>query len=275
MNPSIILVNGEIRSSEEPVLSSFNRSFRYGDGLFETMYWSDGRLWFANDHVARLNEGLGVLEMTLEKCGDTAYWTEQVKLLTARAGLERARIRLQVYRNEGGLYLPTEYAASWIMEAGLLPEVLVREKRRVMVLDAQVDSGPLSHLKTCNRLPQVWAAVKTSKGGYDDAILLNGKGRVAEAISSNLFLVCGNRLVTPAIGEGCVAGVMRKQVLVWGKELGMETEERGVVPDELYDADEIFLTNAISGIVSVRTLVNRSYRATKADLIRQHGLSNR
>ena len=132
-----------------------------------------------------------------------------------------------------------------------------RYERGIALVTASVRrnaDSPLPGHKTLNYLESLLAKTEAKEAGADDALLLNTRGEVAEAASSNLFIVRGERLVTPPVDAAILPGITRRQVLRLAAALGIEAAERAIQPDELPAADEAFLTNAIVEALPVRTL---------------------
>ena len=123
----------------------------------------------------------------------------------------------------------------------------------------------LSQIKTTNNIPHVLAGIYTKENDLDECIILNDQGRIVEALSSNIFLYKNNNLYTPSIDEGCMDGIMRKQVLRIAKEMNINVFEGMLNGSMLLQADEMFLTNAIKGIQWVVSYRQKRYfnKATK------------
>ena len=249
--------NGTILSGALPV-SHANRALQYGDGIFETMHYHQGRVLFEADHFARLEAGIEALKMKYPAGLTNRKFKSHVdKLLTLNNIREDARIRLQVTRNEGGFYRPLSSESSYILTVSSLEEpgfVLSARGLKTDVCDTVVlPLNGLSNQKTCNALPYVLAGIYASENKLDDCLLRNATGRIAEATASNVFIVRRGNIFTPPLSEGCVAGVMRKNILAHSAELNFGIKEKPLTTRDLLAADEIFLTNVITGIRWVET----------------------
>ncbi|NJN77967.1 MAG: aminotransferase class IV [Saprospiraceae bacterium] len=172
------------------------------------------------------------------------------------------RIRLTVFRNDGGFYTPLTNQASYILELELLKNELFTWNKKGQEIgvfeEIELNKGKLQNLKTANSLPYVLAGLYKKKQGLDDVLLVNTEGRIVESIHSNVFFIKGNSLITPALKEGCTAGTIRKSILKIGKDLGMKVVKGKCDISLLNEADEVFLTNAIQGVQWVRKFEKRN-----------------
>ncbi|UKJ06515.1 aminotransferase class IV [Solitalea lacus] len=245
--------NGEILPEEQPLFTAKNRAFRYGDSLFESVRMINGELKFLEYHVERLQEGMKRLYFSNHKVFTAEFLNDQVhQLAKSNKIFDQARVRISVFREGGGLYTPEINTGTFVIEMQKLEEPAYEINKKGVIIDLYDDVrknfNPLSGLKTGNSLPYILAAVYKQQKGLDDVILLNDEGYLVEGISSNLFLVKNGEFYTPALTEGCVAGVMRRVILAMGLHTGLKFHELKIRPEALRDADEIFLTNAAQGI---------------------------
>jgi len=218
--------NGKILPAESPIISAHNRGLKYGDGLFETMRVIDGRIPFANYHFKRLKHGLKTLGMSLPRSFTFAFFKKEILSI---AGNEKARVRLTVFRKEGGLYLPTQNKFNYLIETKPLADNEFGFNPKGIHLglakSIQLPCNQLSPLKTINALPYVIAAQERKKLKTDDILLLNQYGRIAEANSSNLFLWTGRILRTPQLSEGVINGVIRSVLIDKAARIGVKVKE--------------------------------------------------
>ncbi len=242
--------NGEMIHDRQPVLSVTNRSFRYGDGLFETMLWTGEEIRFLSYHVQRLQEGMKTLHMDDPGQYDEAFMTEKAtQLITKNGYTGKVRLRLSVYRAGEGLYSPEINRTAYVLEATPLSAA---DFKNGLIVDVYQEyrkpySG-LSKLKTANSLIYVMAGLYRKQKGVDDVLVLNQDGFLCESVSSNIFVWYDGKLYTPALSEGCVAGVMRRVVIELAAENNYEVVEAQINPDIMHLADELFFTNSIQGI---------------------------
>lgn len=245
--------NGEIVSEDTNILVQ-NRGFLYGDAVFETVKIVNGKILFLEDHYFRLMSSMRVVRMEIPMNFTMEYMEEQILALVENNNIESAsRARITVYRNNGGYYLPQNNTVSFLIQAIPLENtayLLSSGQYEVdLYKDFYITKQLLSSIKTTNRLINVTGSIYANENGLDNCILLNDSKNVVEALQGNLFMVNGNKLSTPPVSEGCLNGVMRKQILQLAKKInGIEVIEEIISPFDLQKADELFITNVIKGI---------------------------
>ena len=263
MMPVFINFNGEYLPQNTPLLNIGNRGFKYGDGLFESMRLMKGKLKFAELHADRLQRGMKALKIDGYSQMDTWFLNDIVTELARRNKVKHGRLRLTVYRDAEGLYTPTQNKMGFCLELTASDEPRYFLNERGLIMDVFTDlpkpSNYLSNIKTCNSLIYVMASLHKTQNKLDDVFLLNQSGNLCEASSSNIFINYQNHLYTPALSEGCVEGVMRQVVIKLAHENNIEITEAQINPDILYEADEVFLTNATRGIQTVMGFGVRRY----------------
>jgi len=271
-----INLNGVFYDSESPVLSHLNRGFLYGDALFETMHANGTHIQFFEDHVERLMDGMKMLKMIIPEEFITKSIEKQiVKLLRKNRHLKGARIRLTVFRNEGGKYTPLTNEVSYLIESEKLPLYQYELNKKGLQIDLfnelRKPINYLSNLKTTNDLLYVLAGNFKKENELDECIIINQNNEVCEAISSNLFIVKDQVIKTPPLKSGCLNGIMRKKIISFAKDLGFKISVNyAIAPQELLDCDEVFLTNAIKGIQWVGGFrQKRFYKTTAIKLIQK------
>jgi len=248
--------NGTIVPSSENILAE-NRAFLYGDGVFETVKILDGKVLFLEDHYFRLMSGMRIVRMKIPMNFTMEFFESQL-LETAAANncLDSGRVRITVYRNAGGFYLPKNNSVGFVISAiPLENKVYVIGKKHYEVdlfKDFYIAKQLLSSVKTTNKLINITGSIYADENALQNCLLLNDSKTVVEALNGNVFMLIGNKLVTPPLAEGCLNGVMRKQILAIAKKVdGIEVFEEIISPFDLQKADEIFITNVIAGIQPV------------------------
>ena len=173
-------------------------------------------------------------------------------------------MRLTVFRNDGGLYTPATNDVSYVIETNAMesPFFIIEEKPYEVELfkDYYVNKDMLSNLKTTNKILNVVAGVYAQENGYANCLLVNTDKKVVETINGNLFLVKGNQIKTPPLSDGCLDGIIRKNLmkLIAGSE-DYDLVEDSVSPFELQKMDEMFLTNSIVGIQPISKYRKKEY----------------
>ena len=244
--------NGFLYEENEPIFTVKNRGFRYGDALFETIRIIDGKPCFLTDHFNRLKKGMGMLKM---RSADISFENieKQINKLIEKNHIKKGgRIRLSVFRSGDGLYTPENESKSYVIEARPIKENQFELNKNGLTIDIFNEHrrhiNLLSQIKTTNNIPHVLAGIFVKDSGLDDCIIINEHGRIVEASNSNIFIYKNNSIYTPSIEEGCMDGVMRKQLIKIAKGLNINVFEGMVNGSMLLQADEMFLTNAIKGI---------------------------
>ena len=256
--------NGSIVDASQPVLMHSNRAFRYGDAVFETIRLMNGEILFFEKHLARLKRSMQMLSMDWPEAFSFQHLHLLIRHLDQVNNLGgNARIRMEVYRKEGGYYTPLNNEVGFIIEAEKMKTseyVLNKTGLRVdLYNEAPKLVNRLSTIKSSSALQHVMAALHRKKSSFDDSLLFNVEGNVAEAISSNVFIVSNGEVCTPSLDQGCVAGVMRERVIHLLKEKNKKCVEKKISLNELLHADEVFLTNVIEGILWVAAIRNKRY----------------
>lgn len=264
MIKQFINLNGSIVSSDHQIFTVSNRSFRYGDGLFESMRYMNGQLKFPDLHIDRVLKGMEILKLENGFHLDSWFLREKVDELARRNKIgPNARFRLTVFRDSGGLYSPDSNKMAYVLESQSMDESQYTFNNKGLIIDVYDElTKPvniLSNLKTCNSLIYVLAGVFKNQHKLDEVMILNQHGFLCESISSNVFVVYDSKLYTPSLNEGCIGGVMRQVVMRLAIENGIELIEAQVNPDILNEADEVFITNAAKGIQWVMGYNSKRY----------------
>lgn len=265
---SEINVNGQVVNAKKSFAGIDHRGLKYGDGLFESIRMLDGVMPLLSGHLRRLFRGMSFLKIEKPKHFNTAFFRKEIQRITGSQ--KNTRIRLSVFRTSGGLYTPTHNKAFYLIEYQPLTSNDWQWKKKGLIVKIcptiQLPITPWSGLKTTNSLPYILAGLWKKEQEIDDCILLNQKGFVAEASSSNVFYFKNQRLYTPSDQSGAILGVMRAHVLKLAKKKGIIVVKKDVLPEELLEADEVFLTNAVQGIRWVREMEGVRFREYRGDL---------
>lgn len=259
----IICLNGRFQSLRDQNLSPDNRAFLYGDGLFESIRVSDGNLLFFDDHFERLISAMYVLGFDNTFFDPLKVFGEMEELIR-RNQCKEGRLRLNVFRNSGGFYKPHTDQCGYLITVQQVSEPIftINEKglRLGTFSEIRKPLNALSGIKSSSALLYVIAARHARESGWDDSILLNEYGRICECSAANIFLLMPDKtVVTPALSEGILPGVMRKNLIRFMRDNSIQVEERMVLTDDLFKADEIFMTSAIQGIRWVISFRERRY----------------
>ena len=269
------MINFNEDSSTADNILTQNRAFLYGDAVFETLKIVQGKVLFLEDHYFRLMASMRILRMEIPMNFTMEYFEEQLLSVVKSNGFEdAARARITIYRNDGGYYLPTTNTISFLIHTSSLDnQAYVWEEKTCEVdlyKDFYISKQLISTLKTTNKVIHVTASIYADENGFDNCILLNDSKNVVEVLQGNLFMLQGNKLITPPVAEGCINGIMRKQVLALAKKVeGLEVVEEVISPFDLQKADELFFTNVIKGIQSITKYRKKEFATTMANLLVQ------
>ena len=266
----MINFNGNSTSSDTNLLVN-NRAFLYGDGVFETLKIIDNKILFLEDHYFRLMASMRVVRMEIPMNFTMEYLEEQILSLANTNGCSAsARARITVYRNEGGYYLPKQRSVSFLINCTALENTVysndIKPYEVDLYKDFYVTKQLLSSIKTTNKMINITGSIFADENGLDNCLMLNDDKNVIEALQGNLFMVFEGKLITPPISEGCLNGVMRKQILGLASKMeGLEVVEEPISPFNLQKADELFITNVIKGIQSITKYRKKEFGNTVAD----------
>ena len=271
----MINYNGTIVTQSTIALHE-NRGFLYGDAIFETLKVLDGKVLFLEDHYFRLMASMRIVRMEIPMSFTMEYMEEQVLLLTGiLPAAPSYRARLSFFRKPGGGYLPVDNNVEFIITAAPLAEPLYSFDETPYEVDLfrdfYVTRQLLSTLKSTNKMVHITGSIYADENGLDNCLLLNDEKNVVEALQGNLFMLTGGKLVTPPVTDGCLNGIMRKQVLALARKIeGLEVEEASISPFDLQKADELFITNVVKGIQPITKYRKKEYVSVMAaDLVKR------
>ncbi len=255
----MINYNGNLLDRNQNGLSFANRAFRYGDGIFESMRMVNGKIPLLDLHIDRLLRGMKALRTEMPAHFNSDFFREEIEKITLGQFLD-LRIRLSVFRTEGGLYTPTDNRPGFLIEctasSGSFPHnekgISLTFYDEVRISDNHTYNR-LAGVKSANALPYVLAAQHARTYGFTESFLFNTREEVAETQASNYYLWDGEKLLTPSLKTGCVAGVMREFLLQNIPNQGMKINEiDSPQPKDIFNAKGILLTNAVQGVLWVR-----------------------
>lgn len=244
--------NGKLSESGSNSLAN-NRAFLYGDGVFETFKVVNNNILFLEDHYFRLMSAMRIFRMEIPMNFTMEFLEQQILELAKANNIEvSARVRMTVFRNSGGFYLPETNEVSYLIQSTPLISkkyLLNSEAYEVdLYKDFYITKQLLSTLKTTNKAVQITGSIFAKENDLQNCLLLNDAKNVIEALNGNLFMLKDGQLTTPPVSEGCLNGIMRKQVLAVAKTMQVEVVEAAISPFDLQKADELFVTNVIVGI---------------------------
>ena len=272
----MINLNGTITSHEAAKLSLKNRGLLYGDAVFETIKAVNGQLFFWEDHYFRLMASMRILRMAIPMHFSMEFLEDEIKKTIRAAAFDKQAVRIKLYvnRKEGGKYNPTNHDVDYFieLEATGNPFYTFNEDpyRVELFKDHYIYANLLSTLKSNAKTINVLGSIYATENGYQNCLLLNEKKMVVEALQGNLFLVKGTTIITPPTSDGCLRGIIRKQLIEIVKTLEEYTiEEKSISSFDLQKADELFITNVMIGIQPISNYRKKNYGTEVAKMLLQ------
>lgn len=264
-----VCFNGNFLPANESLFTAQNRSFRYGDGLFETIKVYQSKILFEQFHYDRLFLGLKMLQIENALNG-LELSRLIIELCQKNNCIRLARVRLAVYRGQGN-------KSEFVIEALSLCKEMNQWNESGLTVDlypfARKSPDTFSNFKTANFLPYVLAEIFAKEKSLDDAIVLNAFNKIADSSKANLFVIKKNEISTPALHQGCVSGVMRRFLLDELKKNNYRVRQHEISEEDLLDADEVFLTNSIYDIRWVQNFREKTYSSQQTLAIYQKIIS--
>ncbi len=262
--------NDKIYKEGTPVITADNRSLRYGDGLFETIKCINGIIQLRDYHFERLFAGMEMLQFEIPKYFTAEYLENRIAALCKKNQHNNfARVRLMVFRGNGGLYDAENNFPNYIIQTWSVEQAKELNSNG-LIIDVYPDTKKLcdkfANIKSNNFLPYVMAALHAKQVKVNDCIVLNNFDRIADTTIANIFIVNDDIIYTPPLSEGCVAGITRRWLI---EKFSSEFKiiEKKLSIEDLQNADEVFLTNSIKGIRWVKQFRESRYNNIKAKKI--------
>jgi len=269
-----IILNGNFISGSDVKIYAHNRAFLYGDSIFETIRVNNRKILFFEEHINRLIAGMKVLKYEIpdkftvfkQKLED-----EIIQLLNRNKIFKSSGIRITVFRKAGGLYTPQTNEIDYVINARKIRNEKFVLNSSGLLIDIFTDvKKPLnifSPYKTANSIIYTLAGIFKNEKNLGDCLIVNERNKIIESISSNIFIVFDKKLITPPVSDGCISGIMRNAIIYLAKLSNIVCVEKTINTDDLLNADEVFLTNSISGIQWVVAYKNKRYYKKMSDLL--------
>jgi len=250
-----------------------NRAFLYGDAVFETVKILDNKILFLEDHYFRLMASMRILRMEIPMNFTMEFFENEILSVAQLENVETsARARITIFRKDGGFYLPENNHIEYQISVSKIEKPLYAIEDSSYEVDIYKDfyvsKQLISTLKTTNRLINITGSIYADENGLDNCILLNEERNVTETLQGNIFMLKDGILSTPPLSDGCLNGIMRKQILALAKTIeNIEVIETSISPFDLQKADELFLTNVIKGIQPVTKYRKKEFETTLSKLL--------
>ncbi|QMU28730.1 aminotransferase class IV [Adhaeribacter radiodurans] len=255
-----LLHNFKLISEENFSLSYTNRAFQYNDGLFETIILDNGRIRFLADHLERTRKALQVLQIQVPaELQNQALLESYIQELAKQNQLQqRARIKLHVWRTPDGLFTPEQNTAETLITLqpqASFPSVIASADFATTVQNAY---SPLSFFKGPYAVNYVLASLEKKQKQLDELILLNNQGFISETLVANIFWVKEAVLYTPSLPSGCIAGIIRKNILRLAAIENLKVEEGIFSKLDLMSAETVFTSN-VTGLRLIQFIGQKEF----------------
>ena len=250
-----IFTNNKLINAADYSVTYNHRAFKYGDGVFETIKVSKGVPLFLKHHYSRLVLALNFFEFEIPEFWSYSFFVRHCLDLIKANNIVYGNLRIQVSRLGGGKYLPTSYGCDLLMEVASTEQTTyhIDLKPNKLGLFTKMSKAleNASNYKTLNSNVYIQAAIYKAQQQFNEVIVLNQQGRVADASASNVFIVVNNLLIVPPSSEGGIDGILRRVLVKLCKQHKIDLQVAPVTQIDLKDASEIFVTNVIKGIQPV------------------------
>lgn len=265
----MINLNGNILASPK-ILDVENRGLQYGDALFETLKCSGGKVLFWEDHYFRLMASMRILRMEIPMSFTMEFLLAEIEKVISKEEHRSYRIKILVWRKPGGKYTPHSSEVEYAVTADEIPYASYQNSKDYyeveLYKDHYVAPGLLSSVKSNNRLINILGGIYAEENGFENCLLLNVNKNVVEFLNGNIFLVKDKVIKTPPVLDGCINGIIRKQLIsIIKKEMDLQIVEQSISPFELQNADEMLLTNIIIGIQPISQYRKKKFEANIAE----------
>ena len=250
---SKIIFNGKILNQQDIQFNTIKRAINFGDGFFETIRIVNGDVLFIESHLKRIFKALKILKISNSENFNSEIINAKIKELLLYNKIDSGgRVKIYFFRSGLGTYLPVTNEISFIIECFHLENNLYQLNKKGFLVDIfydyQKQINNLSAFKTSNSLLYVLASIYANDNDLNDTLILNEKKYIIESSNSNIFLFLKDSIITPALNSGCIAGIMREEIIKIINFLDIKIIERDITLEDLMNSKEIFLTNVISGI---------------------------
>ena len=251
----VVFYNGEFILEDDISISINSRAFNYGDGFFETVKILDSKPFNFSFHFNRIKLALTVLRLNHNYT--KSFFQEKIAHLLKVNNIINGSVKIHVSRIGSGRYFPESNNSELFISSSAGSPYQINSAISLCFYDQEYKvSGSLSKLKSSNSLIYILPAIYAYEHNFDNAILLNTSDNVLEVTNANIFLLKNDRLYTPPITDGCVDGTMRRWV-----NSKLDVIEKSVLRNEILDADEVFITNALDGVISVDSIESIAFKS--------------
>lgn len=266
----LISYNGVLTRSDDKIFSSESRIYKYGDGFFESIKILNRRAFLFKEHYNRIQRASALFKLPLKERWTQTYFEEQLELLSLKTGVINGRCRITFYRDSEGYYAPESNRCGFLIEMTEGPNrFYLNDKGLVLGSFQQLlkPSNFTSFFKSLSCIQYVMAGIYAVEHNLNSVVLYNENLRVCEVHNANIFLIIEDDILTPALSEYCLDGVMRQHIIEKLKALNKNIIETEITEDDLLSAEEVFVTNATQGMQWVESYEGKHYGFSKTQEI--------
>jgi len=260
----LVFHNGRLLPVEEVRLSPGQSGLMSGWGLFTTIRIVEGVPFAFERHWKRLSRDSGKTHCPFPF--DEGTVRSQLGRVLNANNVREGCARIYVIQNRIGFWRSDDNfpEADLLICSSGLPSY-AEQMRLTLRPHGRHAASPLAGVKVTSWLNNVWSLYEAQRAGYDEVVLLNERGEVAECTAANIFCVSGGRMATPPLSSGCLAGVTREVLLEIGGAVGVPVEERTLMPEDLFAADEVFITSTNRSLLQVSFIDGRKVSPLPGD----------
>lgn len=254
-----VFINNKVVPEKSATISVFDRSYLYGEGVFETLRAYEGRLPFVDLHYERLKKNCKRLGIDVPV--DRAGFEKAIKKTLAANNIKNASIRvtLSPIGASHGIAKPKNMRVNFSIfcssYTGRAKELYSKGARVIIIKDVPCDHPSMADIKSTNYLNKMLARDQVIKFKADEGVFCTPEGKVLEGSATNIFIVKNKNVITPPISDGILAGVTRNVVLNLAEGKGLDVRESTITMDDLKNSDEIFLTGTTTEILPVKEFI--------------------
>lgn len=255
----MLIIDGELQPKDKACIFANDKGLLLGFGLFETMRLDKGIIVALDKHWQRLEKSASLLELSLPLSFKDLC--QAIKCLINYYGIDRAGIRLTVTAGEGerGLLANPLQCGHYILEHFDLPKQKLSNYRLCWSSILANPSDPLVSIKSLSYLTHAFVKREANRLGFDDALQLTYEGFVTETSTANLFMIKKGRLFTPALSDGVLPGITRARIIEYCALNRIECIERSIQKEEILKADEVFISNALMGVIPIASIEDKRF----------------
>ena len=249
-------ITGALMNADDAKISVFDHGFTVGDGVFETVKTVDGVPFALEQHLTRLEHSARTLKMSPPNLESVS---RAVNSVCSQTEVSHGVGRLRITWTSGVGVLGSERGKSWTLVVAWAPATAWPATAKLEISNVKRNQhSPLSGAKTTSYAENALAIAEAKAAGADEALLLNLDEKICEGASSNIFIVKDSHIMTPPASDGCLVGVTRNLVLDVARQ-HFDVMERSISLQELFGADEVFITSSTRDIQPVAAVGNQEY----------------